>query len=167
MAQYCVIDIFIALNPIAFLYLTVQIMHQTQPLHTSRLTSSFYLHYIIHCVPPYGLCKASITIKLASVTANAIKATNIIVPRLAGNFPRITQYWPCRYRLYPSNKIKILIAKNMAPSGFPKCRSDSARLESPSSDVFNRKSCVIAMPMDAKAREVRSQARNVRSTAGG
>lgn len=29
--------------------------------------------------------------------------------------------------------------------------------------MLRRKSCVMAMPMDAKAREVRSQARNVRS----
>ena len=29
--------------------------------------------------------------------------------------------------------------------------------------VFRRKSCVIAMPIEAKAREVRSQARKVRS----
>ena len=32
--------------------------------------------------------------------------------------------------------------------------------------VFRRKSWVIAMPMEAKAREVRSQARKVRSGAG-
>lgn len=32
-------------------------------------------------------------------------------------------------------------------------------------DVFRRKSCVTAMPMEAKARDVRSQARNVRSSA--
>lgn len=30
-------------------------------------------------------------------------------------------------------------------------------------DVFRRKSCVIAMPIEAKERDVRSQARNVRS----
>ena len=33
--------------------------------------------------------------------------------------------------------------------------------------VFRRKSCVIAIPIDAKAMEVRSQARNVRSMEGG
>lgn len=31
-------------------------------------------------------------------------------------------------------------------------------------DLFRRKSCVMAIPMDAKARDVRSQARKVRST---
>jgi hypothetical protein len=36
-------------------------------------------------------------------------------------------------------------------------------LAAPWSEVLRRKSCVMAMPMDAKAREVRSQARNVRS----
>ena len=35
----------------------------------------------------------------------------------------------------------------------------------PCSEVFRRKSCVTAMPMLAKEREVRSQARKVRSTA--
>lgn len=57
----------------------------------------------------------------------------------------------------------------VAPSGFPKCRSlacgedvwdASGEFDR---DVFRRKSCVIAMPMLAKEREVRSQAKKVRS----
>lgn len=56
--------------------------------------------------------------------------------------------------------------KKAAPSGFPNCRSVllpgwlcslSERL------VFSRKSCVTAIPIDANASDVRSQARNVRS----
>jgi hypothetical protein len=37
-------------------------------------------------------------------------------------------------------------------------------LAPPVMEVFRRKSCVIAMPMEAKEREVRSQARKVRSS---
>jgi hypothetical protein len=58
------------------------------------------------------------------------------------------------------------MAMKVAPSGLPTCSrwlragssgSASAML------VLRRKSCVMAMPMLAKEREVRSQARNVRS----
>ncbi len=45
------------------------------------------------------LCTAKITINDATVTENAINDTIIIVPRLAGNFPLMTQYCPCKYRL--------------------------------------------------------------------
>lgn len=44
----------------------------------------------------------------------------------------------------------------MSPEGCDCCVSLAIEL-------FRRKSCVIAMPMEAKARDVRSQARNVRS----
>ena len=58
---------------------------------------------------------------------------------------------------------------NVAPSGFPKCRNFACGevVEDESGEfaieVFSRKSCVIAMPIDAKERDVRSQARKVRS----
>ncbi len=65
------------------------------------------------------------------------------------------------------------MARNVAPSGMPTRRSvrRSPLLGSPADpplemDVLSRKSCVIAMPMEAKASEVRSQARNVRSGGG-
>jgi hypothetical protein len=63
----------------------------------------------------------------------------------------------------------MAIPMKVAPSGFPKCRSfacgDVVDAESGelANDVFNRKSCVIAMPMEAKERDVRSQAKKVRS----
>ena len=84
----------------------------------------------------------------------------------------------------------IQIPKNVAPSGFPTCRSScvsakvTSRLVSCStnvsldadtdddcvdeslereSEVLRRKSWVTATPMLAKEREVRSQARKVRS----
>ncbi len=62
--------------------------------------------------------------------------------------------------------MRMLMPRNAAPRGFPRCRSVllpgwlcslSARL------VFNLNSCVTAIPIDANASEVRSQARNVRS----
>ena len=79
---------------------------------------------------------------------------------------------------------------NVAPSGLPKWRSLCREFEllsavmedeedeeeeeesvdedwfcwSERSDELSRKSWVIAMPIDAKDRDVRSQARNVRST---
>lgn len=64
---------------------------------------------------------------------------------------------------------------NVAPSGFPRCRSlwrlcvwlsvapSAAPDASERKLELRRKSCVIAMPMDAKESEVRSQARKVRS----
>jgi len=101
------------------------------------------------------------------VTVNAINDTNMMVPRLAGNFPLITQYWADRYRLYPKNKMRILIPKKAAPSGFPRCRRLSAWSPSSARDVLRRKSCVIAMPIEANANDVRSHARNVRSNRSG
>jgi len=55
------------------------------------------------------------------------------------------------------------MAKKVAPSGLPRCRSVSAWPCSLDSDVLSRNSWVMAMPMEAKARLVRSQARKVRS----
>lgn len=60
--------------------------------------------------------------------------------------------------------------KKVDPSGLPRCRSGTW-FGDPSGTwpsrwvmaVLSRNSCVTAMPMDAKAREVRSQARKVRS----
>jgi hypothetical protein len=63
----------------------------------------------------------------------------------------------------------MLIPKNVAPSGFPS-RRKVIRLLLPeslpgsASEVLSRNSCVTAMPMDANARDVRSQARKVRSS---
>jgi hypothetical protein len=63
--------------------------------------------------------------------------------------------------------------RNVAPRGLPMARSrdvpalpmDGVVPELLSvMVVLSRKSCVIAMPMEAKERDVRSQARNVRST---
>lgn len=77
----------------------------------------------------------------------------------------------------------MLMPMNVAPSGLPRWRSlacgESAVVSivrcdgcdggfwcfcGLESDVLRRKSWVIAMPMEAKEREVRSQARKVRST---
>ena len=61
----------------------------------------------------------------------------------------------------------MAMARKVDPSGLPTPRNRST----PSSRggatwetvVLSRKSCVTAMPIDAKARDVRNQARNVRS----
>lgn len=66
-------------------------------------------------------------------------------------------------------RINTAIPRNVAPSGFPNCRSLVALegcgfMPSRSDSVaFSRKSWVIAIPIEAKAKEVRSQARKVRS----
>lgn len=58
----------------------------------------------------------------------------------------------------------------VAPRGFPSCRSlacgDAGDWKSGAfdSEVFRRNSWVMAMPMLANESDVRSQARNVRST---
>ena len=71
----------------------------------------------------------------------------------------------------------MLIAMKVAPRGLPRWRRreereamDSAAVAalmvvslSEARFVFRRKSCVIAMPMDANESDVRSQARKVRS----
>ncbi len=57
----------------------------------------------------------------------------------------------------------MLTAKKVVPSGLPRCRSVSACSVLSASDVLSRNSCVMAMPIEAKASEVRSQARKVRS----
>ena len=72
----------------------------------------------------------------------------------------------------------IAMARKVAPSGFPTCRKREAAIGSVSEDdddeeeeplpsaakeVLRRKSCVTATPMEAKDRDVRSQARKVRS----
>jgi hypothetical protein len=67
-------------------------------------------------------------------------------------------------------RIKTAMPMKVAPSGLPTWRSlvrgDSERLlgfVDLAMVVLRRKSCVMAMPMLAKEREVRSQARKVRS----
>lgn len=60
----------------------------------------------------------------------------------------------------------MLMPKKVAPSGFPTCRRlKYGSVVSPPvlMVVFKRNSCVIAMPIEAKARDVRSHAKNVRS----
>jgi hypothetical protein len=66
----------------------------------------------------------------------------------------------------------ILIAMNVAPRGLPICLRwvfcdfwwwDG---EEEDNEVLRRKSWVMAMPMEANEREVRSQARKVRSVYG-
>lgn len=77
--------------------------------------------------------------------------------------------WLSKYLLPPMMRINTAIPKKVAPSGFPNCRSLVAFvgcgfMPSRSDNVaFSRKSWVIAIPMEAKAKEVRSQARKVRS----
>jgi hypothetical protein len=129
-------------------------------LHRYSIPSlQLQLQICLHDFP----CTATTTIKDATVTANATNATNIIVPRLAGNLPLITHHCAERYRLYPKNRMRILIPRNVAPSGFPRCRKLSAWSPSSANDVLRRKSCAIAIPIEAKASDVRSHARNVRS----
>lgn len=91
--------------------------------------------------------------------------STITVPRLAGNLPLMIHCWPRKNRRYPRSRIKMLTARNAAPSGLPTWRSVSCPMgmSASASEVFSRKSWVTAMPMDAKASEVRSQARNVLS----
>lgn len=62
----------------------------------------------------------------------------------------------------------MLMPRKMAPSGLPRCRRVcscpvSGAPSSSDRDVFSRKSWVMATPMEAKERDVRSQARKVRS----
>lgn len=95
-----------------------------------------------------------------------MNATNAMLPLLAGNFPRMIQCCDSKYRWNPTNNITILIARKVAPRGLPICRRCwyGSASEPPAAEVvLRRKSCVIAMPMEAKARDVRSQARKVRS----
>ena len=80
--------------------------------------------------------------------------------------------WLSKYLLPPTASTSIAIPRNVAPNGFPSCwiwytwssggeDGTSLRWEM---EVLRRKSCVMAMPMPAKEREVRSQARKVRSS---
>lgn len=123
----------------------------------------------------FAPCITITTTNDTNIIASATTATSTTVPLLAGNLPRITHDCATKYRRAPSSSVRILIPRNVAPSGLPKRRSVALLCEEPEpklgsseppvSDklVLRRKSCVTAMPMDAKAREVRSQARKVRS----
>ena len=78
--------------------------------------------------------------------------------------------WLSKYRLPPTIRTNTAIPRNVAPRGFPKCRSRAPgsvftgfRPFASWMDVFSLKSWVMAMPIEAKANEVRSQARKVRS----
>ena len=89
---------------------------------------------------------------------------------MGGMGPRIGT-WLSKYRRHPTNSMAMETPRNVAPNGFPSCRSRMAPSDSGRSGmssrsdsvVLRRKSCVIAMPIEAKASEVRSHARNVRS----
>jgi hypothetical protein len=98
---------------------------------------------------------------------------------------------PTRWKLAPYHimlRLKVSVEPNkqhddadamkVAPRGLPRCRNRACGLRIESKvgsvearcllcvferDVFRRKSWVIAMPIEAKEREVRSQARKVRS----
>jgi hypothetical protein len=66
------------------------------------------------------------------------------------------------------NNITILIAMKVEPRGLPtwwRCWFGCGGLLPPIMEVLRRNSWVIAMPMLAKEREVRSHARKVRSDA--
>lgn len=97
--------------------------------------------------------------------ASATMAINIIVPLLAGNLPLMTHSCPWKYLLAPNKSVRMLIPRKAEPRGLPSRRSVAlSELPLPSDMVvLRRKSCVTATPMDAKANEVRSHARNVRS----
>jgi hypothetical protein len=74
------------------------------------------------------------------------------------------------------NKIRMEMAMKVAPRGFPIWRrcvdweaedgEDGDEEGGEEMVEFKRKSWVIAMPIEAKEREVRSQARKVRSKGG-
>lgn len=85
----------------------------------------------------------------------------------------IAPTWLSKYRLPPIMRTKIAIPKNVAPKGLPSCRrrcvvADCSGVRPSRSEIvaFSRKSWVIAIPIDANARDVRSHARNVRSVEG-
>lgn len=129
-----------------------------------------YKNNTILLVSPYLFSNAlgsttTTTTKLVIINANVINVTNAILPLLAGNFPLMIQCCDSKYLWNPTPNITILIARKVAPSGLPSCRRCRYGSEPlPAAEVvLRRKSCVMAMPMDANAREVRSQARNVRS----
>lgn len=60
----------------------------------------------------------------------------------------------------------MLTARNVAPRGFPRLLNVLSTPALFDKEVLRRKSCVMAIPMDAKASDVRSHARNVRSESG-
>ncbi len=155
------------------------------------------------------------TTRLVIMRAAEIKVTRKMLPLLAGNLPRMIQYygnvsefgafsidqkfdsflfcfcvkkggsnkkaqrgllsshtWLSKYLRPPTMRISIDIPRKVAPSGFPNCRSlvvpVGCGLRPSRSEIvaFRRKSWVMAMPIEAKAKEVRSQARKVRSDLG-
>lgn len=105
------------------------------------------------------------TTKDKIMSANATNDMTMMVPRLAGNLPCKIHSWAWKYLLQPSSKVTMLMPRNVAPNGRPIfCSfvwSNSVADAEPL--VWRRNSCVTATPMDAKAREVLSHARNVRS----
>lgn len=134
----------------------------------------------------------SMTAKLAMIKAAAMKVTRKMLPLLAGNLPRMIQYygstsvrlsswerfeespqgnltWLSKYLLPPTRRTIIDITRKVAPSGFPTClrrtvlSSVGERPSLCSIVVLSLNNWVIATPMDANASEVRSQAKNVRS----
>jgi hypothetical protein len=135
------------------------------------------------------------TTRLPTIKAPAKKAIRATLPRLAGNLPRVIQYWLSKYRWNPTRRTRMARPMKVAPNGFPtlprralepsasverdrsslalavsiwKCSSRGFRAAAGVEDswlivLLRRKSWVTAIPIEAKAREVRSQARKVRS----
>jgi hypothetical protein len=110
------------------------------------------------------------TTKLVTISNPATAATRAMLPLLAGNLPFVTQCCASKYRWNPIRRTTIEIPKKAAPSGLPRLRKCIAEAvgsgvvpAGAEMVVLRRKSCVIAMPIDANAREVRSHARKVRS----
>ena len=80
--------------------------------------------------------------------------------------PLMIQYWLSKYRRQPIARISTAMPRKVAPRGLPISLRREAAAESDGDEpmeVLRRKSCVMAMPMEANATEVRSQARKVRS----
>lgn len=127
--------------------------------------------------------------KLATINAAAMAVIRKMLPLLAGNLPRIIQYyssccqcvptgvvlltyltWLSKYLLPPTNSTMMAMPMNVAPSGLPTCRrwyefpgSLGSRPSLREIVVLSRNSWVIAIPIEANAKDVRSHARNVRS----
>lgn len=137
-----------------------------EPSPSQLHLDAVYIHTHVSLFPPYSSfslgCTITTTTRLATVNANAKNDTKSMTPRLAGNLPSMTHRWLSVKRRYPRNRMTMLMPRNVAPRGFPSWRR-VCDCVSPEREVFRRKSCVTAMPIDAKAREVRNQARKVRS----
>lgn len=57
-----------------------------------------------------------------TISAAETMAISATLPRLAGNFPLMIQYWLSKYRWNPTSRIRIAIPINVVPSGLPMLR---------------------------------------------